>query len=223
VARLGLAGLMMGSAVVLSAVPAMAACVVTDLTCVTQTVSDPVTTVTDTATGAADQVTDTADATAAGVQNQANQAVQPVTHAVEGILPDPPDPTGILPDVLGSTFEQPSATAATQSGRNLTSTGPAGVDPRARDDVAASSFGAGPVIEPVSARISLTRAASQSISPRGFFDRLGSLVIQAAKALAFPLALALIVLLFVAVQNRIDRKDPKLALAPVAPDVLRFE
>jgi hypothetical protein len=49
------------------------------------------------------------------------------------------------------------------------------------------------------------------------------LAIKTAKILSFPLALALIVLLFVAVQNRIDRKDPKLALAPVAPDLLRFE
>jgi len=62
-----------------------------------------------------------------------------------------------------------------------------------------------------------------AIPHQGLFERIGSLTIQAAEALAFPLALAVIVLLFVAVQNRIDRKDPKLALAPIAPDLLRFE
>ena len=66
-------------------------------------------------------------------------------------------------------------------------------------------------------------AASIAIPQQGLFDRIGSLATQAAKALAFPLVLAVIVLLFVAVQNRIDRKDPKLALAPIAPDLLRFE
>jgi hypothetical protein len=61
------------------------------------------------------------------------------------------------------------------------------------------------------------------IPRRGLFDRIVPLAILAAEALAFPLALAVIVLLFVAVQNRIDRKDPKLALAPITPDLLRFE
>ena len=38
---------------------------------------------------------------------------------------------------------------------------------------------------------------------------------------AFPIALLLLVALFLAVQNRIDRRDPKLALAPVGvePDL----
>ena len=221
--RLGLVALMMGSALALSSAPAMAACAVTDLTCVTQTISDPVTTVTDTTT----EVVDTANETVGAVKDQVDQTVQPVTDTVKGILeqaPDPPDPTGILPDLLGSTVEQPSGAAvATQSGSNLASTGPAGVDPRTRDGVAASSFGAGSVIDLVATPLSSTQDVSTTISPGGFFDRFPPLAIEAAKRLAFPLALALIVLLFVAVQNRIDRKDPKLALAPIAPDLLRFE
>jgi hypothetical protein len=32
-----------------------------------------------------------------------------------------------------------------------------------------------------------------------------------------------VALVFVAIQNRLDRNDPKLALAQVRPDVLRFE
>ena len=39
-----------------------------------------------------------------------------------------------------------------------------------------------------------------------------------AEASAFPLLLLLLVLVFLIVQDRIDRRDPKLALAPVYPD-----
>ena len=42
------------------------------------------------------------------------------------------------------------------------------------------------------------------------------------RTLALPLALVLLAIGFAFVQNRIDRKDPKLALAPVSPDYLTF-
>jgi hypothetical protein len=215
---------MVVSAFVLMSVPAMA-CPVTDLNCV---VADPVSAVQDTV----DQTTTTVEETAATVTDQ----VEPVTDAVKGVLgqvPDPPDtgviddPTGILPDVLGSTVAQPSSPGATRPGGNGTATGPGGGNPRTAGGgggtVGLSTFGRGPVIGPVAAPISLTPAVSLSIPQPGLFERFRSLVIQRPELLAFPLALALIVLLFVAVQNRIDRKDPKLALAPVAPDLLRFE
>jgi hypothetical protein len=221
--RLGMAGLMVVSAFVLMSVPAMA-CAVTDLSCLPQTVADPVTAVQDTV----DQTTTTVEETAATV----NKTVEPVTDAVKGVLgqvPDPPDPgviddpTGILPDVLGSTVTQPSGPGATKSGGNGTTNSPGGGNSRTASGgaVSPSSFGRGPVIGPIAAQVSVTPAVSQSIPRQGLFDRIRSLGIEAV--LAFPLALALIVLLFVAVQNRIDRKDPKLALAPVAPDLLRFE
>jgi hypothetical protein len=223
--RLGIAGLMVVTAFVLMSVPAMA-CAVTDLSCLPQTVADPATAVQDTV----DQTTATVEDTAATV----NKTVEPVTDAVKGVLgqvPDPPDPgvidvpTGTLPDVLGSTVTQPSGPGATKSGGNGTTNGTGGGNPRTagRGAVSPLSFGRGPVIGPVVAPISLTPAASRTIPGQGLFDRIVPRVIQVAKALAFPLALAVIVLLFVAIQNRIDRKDPKLALAPVAPDLLRFE
>jgi hypothetical protein len=221
--RLGMAALMVVSAFLLMSAPAMA-CAVTDLSCLPQTVADPVTAVQDTV----GQTTTTVEDTAATV----NKTVEPVTDAVKGVLgqvPDPPapgvidDPTGILPDVLGSTVTQPSGPGATKSGGNGTTNGPGGGNSRTAggDAVSPSSLGRGPVIGPIAAQVSLTPAVSRSIPRQGLFDRIGSLGIEAV--LAFPVALALIVLLFVAVQNRIDRKDPKLALAPVAPDLLRFE
>jgi len=213
--------------------PAMA-CSATDLTCLPETTASPVTAVSDTttevgstATSAVDQATTTAEETATAVTDQANKTVEPVTDAVKGILqqtPDPPDPTGIIPDVLGSTVTQPSAPGTTEPGGNRPAAAPGGGKTRTDGGgTGPSSFGRGPVIGPVATTISATPAVSVTIPRRGLFDRIGSLAIQAAEALAFPLALAVIVLLFVAVQNRIDRKDPKLALAPVAPDLLRFE
>jgi hypothetical protein len=230
--RLGIVGLMVVSAFVLMSAPAMA-CPVTDLNCLPQTVADPVTAVQDTV----NQTTTTVEETATTATDQVKDTVEPVTDTVKGVLgqvPDPPDPgliddpTGILPDVLGSTVTQPSGPGATKPGGNGTATGPGGGNSRTTGGgraVSPPTFGRGPVIGPVSiaAPIFLTAADSPTIPRRGLFERIGSLAIQTAKVLSFPLALALIVLLFVAVQNRIDRKDPKLALAPVAPDLLRFE
>jgi uncharacterized membrane protein YphA (DoxX/SURF4 family) len=45
---------------------------------------------------------------------------------------------------------------------------------------------------------------------------------QLARTLAFPLVLILLVIGFVLAQNRFDRKDPKLALAPVGSEYLTF-
>ncbi len=229
--RLGMAALLVASAFILMSAPAMA-CPVT-LTC---TVADPVTAVQDTttevagtATSTVDQTTTTVEETAATVTDQVNKTVEPVTDTVKDILGQAPDtgviddPTGILPDVLGSTV-QPSGPGATEPGGNATATGPGGGKSRiAGGAVSPLSFRRGPVKGSVAATISSTPAVSLTAPRRGLFERIGSLAIQAAEALAFPLALAVIVLLFVAVQNRIDRKDPKLALAPVAPDLLRFE
>ena len=221
--RLGIAGLMVGSAFVLMSAPAMA-CPVTDLSCLPETTADPVTAIAGTTTSAVDQATTTVDDTAAAVTDQANKAVDTVTDTVKGIVeqtPDPIDPTGILPDVLGSTVTDPSGPGATKAGGgNSTGTDPGGVKSRTIGAAGPLGFGRGPVFGPVAAApISSTPVASLTIPRQGLFDRIGSL----AEELGFPLALAVIVLLFVAIQNRIDRKDPKLALAPVAPDLLRFE
>jgi hypothetical protein len=45
---------------------------------------------------------------------------------------------------------------------------------------------------------------------------------KAVTVLAFPLALSIVAALFLVAQHRLDRRAPKLALAPVEPDVLGF-
>jgi hypothetical protein len=47
--------------------------------------------------------------------------------------------------------------------------------------------------------------------------------VGAASRLAFPILLASIVLAFLMIQNHLDRKDPRLASAPLGPDLLTFE
>jgi hypothetical protein len=44
---------------------------------------------------------------------------------------------------------------------------------------------------------------------------LSTAVTKAAKTYVFPMALTLIVVLFLLVQSRLDRRDPKLSMAPV--------
>jgi hypothetical protein len=233
--RLGAAGVMLATVFVLTAPPALADCPVTDPACLPGAPPDPVTAIADdttevaaTASSAVDQTTTTVEQTAAAVQDHANQAVEPVTNTVKGIIgqvPDPDpigDPTGILPNVLGSSVGQPSGPGTSGPGGNGNGTG-TGPNGTATQGSGPSFLGRGPLIGPVPGPIPANPAVSIAIPQQGLFDRIGSLATLAAKALAFPVALALIVLLFVAVQNRIDRKDPKLALAPIAPDLLRFE
>jgi hypothetical protein len=75
----------------------------------------------------------------------------------------------------------------------------------------------------------LTTPANVPTTPAAFKDqpgplgRIGEAAVEAAKRLGFPLALAVIVMAFAMIQNYLDRKDPKLALAPVGPEVMRFE
>ena len=54
--------------------------------------------------------------------------------------------------------------------------------------------------------------------PRITWDSLRTAVVAASKKTAVPAGLLLLIGLFLAVQNRLDRRDPKLALAPVYAD-----
>ena len=51
-----------------------------------------------------------------------------------------------------------------------------------------------------------------------FLERLPALLKLASRGAALPFGFLLIVFLFLIVQDRIDRSDPKLALAPVYPE-----
>lgn len=66
--------------------------------------------------------------------------------------------------------------------------------------------------------------ASSPIGREGPSDPIGRLLgsVPPIAAVGFPLLLIAIVLLFLAVQDRIDRRDPKLALVPVGTEFVEF-
>jgi hypothetical protein len=69
-------------------------------------------------------------------------------------------------------------------------------------------------------RTSTTPVAPQRRSE--LLRSVGGTVVRAVQQVGFPMILAFIVALFVVVQNRLDRSDPKLSVAPLRPDRMRF-
>jgi hypothetical protein len=53
---------------------------------------------------------------------------------------------------------------------------------------------------------------------KSFLDSVKDVAVGAGKRVAFPSLLALLGFLFILVQNRLDRRDPKLAMAPLNKD-----
>jgi hypothetical protein len=60
-------------------------------------------------------------------------------------------------------------------------------------------------------------------SPRDRLGALGRYAVEAVQRLAFPLALALMVAIFLLVQHFLDRRSPKLAFAPVHSEYDRID
>jgi hypothetical protein len=208
--------LAIGASFVLAATPARAACALTDLACVTETVTD----VTEPITETVDDVTEVTDqviGTVGGVVDQVEDTVDPMVDEVP--LPDPPI------DVT-----EPATTADSGVGSDPR-TGPG--TPRGDSGNGSSDPGSGSSVErpiPVQALVGGTFVSGLDPSPSSDVrigpsppaDRTGVRLEDVVKGFAFPLGLMLIVGAFLLVQDRLDRRDPRLALAPVGPDVLDF-
>lgn len=227
--------------VVLAAGPARADCDVLDPTCVVQTVEDTVDSATQTVDGTVGdttgdvggtvdetvaETTETVDETVEAVAGGAGQTVEeivgsgsgPVNDAIGGALPPalPPILPGTDPVPPPTVDPPPSAGGGAGNGSDgngsSNADGPVGTPPRGP---------AGPfVLDPSS--LGTPPALENTPSSQGFLGGLEGPLAQIAGRIAFPIALAALVLLFVAFQNRLDRTDPKLALAATSPDVLRF-
>jgi hypothetical protein len=211
--------------VVLTAGP-VRACDVLDPTCIVETVEDTVDdaagTVDDTTDDAEETVDETAEETVESVTADAGEGIEetvaPGIGALDDVIDGPPQPDlpGSDPVPPGTVDPVPSEGDGAGNGSDANGSGgsdgpigapPGGVaGPFALDPPA---LGSGLVIEAVPA-------------PRGFLGGLAGPAAEVASRIAFPLGLAVLVLLFIAFQNRLDRKDPKLALAATSPDVLRF-
>ena len=213
--------------VVLTAGP-VRACDVLDPTCIVETVDDTVDdaagtvydTIDDTTEGAEETVEtaeETVESATGDTADTVEEAVAPGIGPVDDVIDGLPQPDlpGSNPVPPGTVEPAPSGGGADNGSGGDGSGGsdrpigtPAGgvAGPFALDPPA---LGSGLVIEAVPA-------------PRGFLGGLAGPAAEVASRIAFPLALAVLVLLFIAFQNRLDRRDPKLALAATSPDVLRF-
>ena len=124
--------------------------------------------------------------------------------------PGPTTTTITLPD--GSTIEVPVLTGGTIDGRKIfTSDSVGGLSP---DAAALRGMLAG-FVESDSVAGDVSRTVTGSESGTSFLDDAARAAAQAARKLAFPMTLVIIVGIFVLGHGRIGRKDPKLMLAPV--------
>lgn len=205
-----------GGSLVVAAAPARAACAPTDLACTTATVTqvtEPVTQVTDPVTQVTDPVTDPVG----GVVDEVKNTVHPIVDEVPP-LPDPP-----------VNVPEPPTPGESSPGARTESADTSGDSGTGRSDPVSGSL-----VEPTVPVQALVRDAFVSgldpgpgsdvrIGPSPPTERAGvSLQDLVTAGFAFPVALVLIVGAFLLVQDRLDRRDPRLALAPVGPDVLDF-
>jgi hypothetical protein len=204
-ARLTVLALAAGVMLIVSAPASLATCPPTDPLCVVDEAAQP-------SLPPVDDVEKAIDDAVESAKGEADKVVGQVTEAVDELLnPGGGDPGGGNPGGGG--------------GGGGGSTGPIGgpAEPGAAGSPGVgstgSSFPAGAVPAP-------GIASSNSVGVRdkpGIFGRIGGAAVEVATQLGFPLALALVVIAFAATQNYLDRRDPKLALAPVRPEVMRFE
>ena len=221
--------------------PARAAdCGLLGTSCVTDTLGQ-------TAGGAVSTVQETVDQTVDQVVAVVEETVDETVDQVAGVVENVADTVKKTPDKVVDTVDDTVDTV----GDAVPALDPVAPPPRdGHSDHGAndpSGSGSRPHTEPAVVRpdrpnrsaptleqvdlVSGTSPASDTVIVTGTsstspFDPLGPFagsLPEVARALAFPLVLVGLVLGFVAVQNRLDRKDPKLALATTTPDVLTFE
>lgn len=209
--------LAIGGSFVIAAAPAQAACAPTDLGCATGTVTATVTETVE-VTEPVTEVTDPGTETIGGVVDGVNDTVRPIVDEAPQ-LPDPPV----------NVTDPPTPDESNAPGARTGSADPSGDSGHGRSDVVSGS-----VVEPTVPVQALVRDAFVSgldpgpgpdvrIGPSPPPERTGvSLQDLVTAGFAFPFALVLIVGAFLLVQDRLDRRDPRLALAPVGPDVLDF-
>ena len=220
--------LAIGASFVVAAAPARG-CPLTDPGCVIETVDEVLEPVTEVTDPVVDQVVDQVDQ----VVDQVDQVVDPVTEVpdpvvgtIGGVINGVEDTVDPIVDVT-----EPPAQGHSDVGPDP-GTGPGAPpgDSGGRSDVGSGSFVERPIPPPalvggafIPSLESIRPISDVRIGASPPTERSGVSFENVVKGLvAFPLALALIVGAFLLAQNRLDRRDPRLALAPVGPDVLDF-
>jgi hypothetical protein len=203
--------LAVGAFFVVMAPAARADCLVTDPSCVIETVEevvDPATEVTDPVLEEVTEVTDPVEGTVGGlVENVVDETVGPIIDEVE--VPGPSvevteDPTPGIPPV--------------DPDDRRVDVGPSSIVERT---IPAPALVGSPFV-PNMPDLELSPTGEARMGPTPPAERSGLSLADVVKGLTFPLALALIVGAFLLAQHRMDRRDPRLALAPLGPDILPF-
>lgn len=210
--------LITGVLVVLSAPIALAACALTDLTCLAGSLQEP----SADQAGPTEQATDPVGGAVDGVVDDAEDAVAPIVDkaedTIDGVLGSGGGPVPIDPPPIGP----PRPAGDPGPGR--------GPGPNPKDAPGAGTGPLGPGVGATTPSVTgggtaapiANRPVRDLPGGSGLLHRVGGVIGQTAQTLGFPLVLVAIVIGFLVIQNRIDRKDPKLSLAPIQPDTLRF-
>ena len=229
--------------IVLTPGSAWAACGLLDTSCIVGTVEDTagsaVETVGETVDETVDQVANvveetldkTVDQVVAVVEN-VGETVKQTTEKVTGTVEDTVDETvNTVNDTVGA-VDPVVAPPPPNGGSEQGSNDPAGngsrpdtetsvVRPQGRGR-SAPTLHVDLVAETLPAGDTVVVNGTSSTSPLDQPGPFAGSLPEIARRLAFPLVLVGLVLGFVAIQNRLDRKDPKLALASTTRDVLNF-
>lgn len=206
---------------------------------VTETVEEVVDPVTETVEGVLDPVTETIDEVISPILDPVEEVLDPVLDPVEDVIPPIPGGTGDQPAGAGETdTPPPGAPVPVPDGTDppMSRTAPAPGDPSndgvgVPDVLGASSsplsgLGGLPVtggapVGPASSADVVELTVPSGVRPPG--SMLGfSGGAEAAKRLAFPLLLVVLAFVFVVMENRLDRRDPKLTVAARVPEVVTF-
>lgn len=163
------------------------------------------------------KVKDTVDETVGGTEKELEEATSDPSGYVGGITNTVDDSLDDAKKTLGGGNKKKSAKGKKDGGAVT-----APKDSWSVPEVAALHYAALHRGDGATKTIELL-AASREPAPvaesvGGVLAQIGRIAIEAAEGVAFPLALALMVGGFLMVQNRIDRRDPKLALAPIDSD-----
>jgi hypothetical protein len=195
-------------------------CAPTDLSCATESVG-----------GAVDQAKEQAGNAGNTVNDTANDAAGKVSDSVDGVL-NPggggPGDGGGGPGDGGGSGGGPGAGGSGHGGQRSGSGhgGRSGPGATAQAGNRARSTIGSPTRARTHDVSSITIPPATSVLGRRYEDRAG--ISRAVQDIALHVGLPLLLLLalsagFVAIQDRLDRTDPKLALAPVDRDELTFQ
>ncbi|HEV3472510.1 MAG TPA: hypothetical protein VG408_04805, partial [Actinomycetota bacterium] len=156
--------------------------------------------------------------TVGGVVDGANGGIAETSKAAANEVND------LTKTLTGKDGKKTGATTGSHGGLMNGSGRYAAAAGRSHDKVFAQSLAARRADAKNRTPIRLSSATTTTTNDSGVIQQIGRVAAEAAQQAAFPLVLTLLVGAFLIGQNRIDRRDPKLAMAPIdsEQDLLSF-